>query len=235
MSSRRLNSVVALIGDLVGSRTSTDRGGLHRIVRAALDRTNADVQPLQPLTPTIGDEFQAVFATLDEALVATLLCRLRIPEPYDVRFGVGVGGVFSLRRGEPGPVPYEQDGPAWWAAREAIDLVAGYQRRRSEPRGTRTYVIDASARALPQPTLTGVADATDSARHANAFLLCRDHVISAMDGRNRRILLRLLERVPPLRIADEEGITLSAVSQRMARSGALAILAAHREIGWLAP
>ena len=54
----------ALLGDLVGSRTSADRGALHRRLLLALDAANAGADVLDPVRVTAGDEFQGVFATV---------------------------------------------------------------------------------------------------------------------------------------------------------------------------
>src|SRR4051794_19655174 len=82
----------AVIGDLVGSRQHTSRAETHEHLLAALDLVNARLpEAVQKLEPTIGDELQGVYADLHEALYATVLVRLALPEGMDCRFGIGAG------------------------------------------------------------------------------------------------------------------------------------------------
>ena len=87
-----MKPVATVIGDLVGSRTSADRTDLHRRLGAALGEVNDLLAPLRPLWITAGDEYQGTFATVGEAVRATLLVRLRLVPAYDVRHGI-VGAV----------------------------------------------------------------------------------------------------------------------------------------------
>lgn len=135
--------MVAVLGDVVASRETGDRSALQRAVEETLDLVNANVAAVQPLTPTIGDEFQGLFEDLDQALTATLWARLELrgrPElsPHaDVRFGVGVGELTSY---DAGRAPYGQDGPAWWAARDALEHVEQTGQAHAAPPGWRTSV-----------------------------------------------------------------------------------------------
>jgi hypothetical protein len=62
-----------LIGDVVGSRRTADRSGLHRTVMAALGQV-AD-GAIDPPKFTVGDEFQGSYPTAGAAIDAALLCR----------------------------------------------------------------------------------------------------------------------------------------------------------------
>ena len=68
---------VAMIGDLVSSRAWDDRAALQR---ALLDACAVATQRVpgaeQPLAPTIGDEFQAVYTDLADAIDAVLVLSL---------------------------------------------------------------------------------------------------------------------------------------------------------------
>ena len=108
---------VALIGDLVGSRRSTSRTEVQQHLVAALAIANETTTPVQPLAPTIGDEFQGVYADVGSALRASLVVRLALPADVDCRCGIGVGTLEIVGTSEYG---HTQDGPAWWAARDAI-------------------------------------------------------------------------------------------------------------------
>ncbi len=67
---------------------------------------------------TVGDEFQGAYTTLGAAVEAALHLRLLLLPAVDTRIGLGRGAVTILDR-ERGI----EDGPAWWAARAAIEEV----------------------------------------------------------------------------------------------------------------
>ena len=111
-----------LIGDVVGSRTVADRAGVHRLTNRAL-REVADAA-VDPPAFTVGDEFQGAFTSVGRAIDAALSLRLAVAPDIDVRFGIGWGGVTMLDE-----TAGIQDGPGWWAAREAIEWTASAQRQ----------------------------------------------------------------------------------------------------------
>ena len=206
-----------LIGDIVGSRSTTDRRALHDALEAALAAADDAVPPVAGLRVTVGDEFQGTYATLGEAVEAALRVRLALLPEVDTRFGLGRGEVTVLdaRRGI-------EDGPGWWAARAAIeevDEVAG----RAATRLART-----AYRAAP-PDGPGEADPADPAEPAvNAALLCRDHLVGSLSDRSIRLLRGLMDPHRTQReLAAREGISASAVSQRVRADGIGAVLAAH--------
>jgi hypothetical protein len=206
--------VVAVLGDVVRSRAQTEPGIGERL-RAALVLVNDRVPAIQPLTPTIGDEFQGLYGDVVSALDATLLVRLALLGELDVRFGIGSGELTAFDEAR---APFAQDGPAWWAAREAVDTVREAEQRRERSAGSRTRWIDAAG-----PRAAEVAA-------VNAFLRCRDELVAAMDPRDAATLLGLLAERPVTAIAASEGVSPSAISQRAIRGGLYAIRAAHREL-----
>jgi hypothetical protein len=211
----------ALIGDIVRSREAEDRPRLHGQVRQALDGVNAGLRAVQPLSPTVGDEFQAVYLDLPSAVHASLLLRLTLAGIAEVRFGIGWGqlDVFDANK-----LPFEQDGPAWWAARDAIERVSLNMRHKEGPRGWRTACLISNS----------AADAgehyAESQATMNAFLMCRDEIVAGMDERDARITLALLSHKRQRTIAEEENISQSAVAQRIGRSGAHALVQAHESL-----
>jgi len=221
-----------VIGDLVAARRQ-ERTSLHGVVVEALEAVNGDVDSIQPLTPTLGDEFQGIYGDLAGALRACLLVRLHLKGRVDVRFGVGWGMILQL---EPDREALGQDGPAWWSAREAIEELRESTRARGAPRGRATLfrVADDSENEPAPPGETGfrghrplvLAPAVEPL--VNALLVCRDELVAEMDERDARILLGLFEGLTPSAIAEKEGISQPAVSQRAARSGAYAVVAAER-------
>ena len=130
---------VAVLGDVVASRRHPDRDRRLAAIGGALDLANGRVPATQSLTPTIGDEFQGLYVDLVSALDATLVVRLALLGEVDVRFGIGSGELLGY---ETSRAPFEQDGPSWWTAREAVDMVRDLEQRRERPRGLRTRWID---------------------------------------------------------------------------------------------
>ncbi len=227
----------AVLGDVVRSkRHLPEREELQRRVEDALASVNERIPAVQPLQPTIGDEFQGIYRDVGEALKATLLVRLSLLGFADVRFGVGWGRIVMPHRGS----PFSQDGPAWWSAREAIHRVSAEPGRRGRPKGGRTAFLSGYERERPPAEVEarirehgagGTSPAVglfapEPEALVNASLVCRDEFVSGMDDRDARIVLSALEGRSHGEIARSEGISQSAVSQRMTRNGAYAVVAA---------
>jgi hypothetical protein len=228
--SHSLTQPTVVIGDLVGSRRARDRRALHAELMSALDAANTRYPPAEPLAPTVGDEFQGVFHNVGDAVRATLLVRASMGAGHDVRFGLGVGPVQRLGKAANAGFQ-QQDGPGWWAARDAIDYVAAAPAGRRVPHTLRTALFVADRHgARNNGVLFAIAPSLDEhpdARSVNAFLVARDHTVSRMDDRDRRILRALLLDTPVTAIAEQEGVSASAISQRSQRSGAAALVYAH--------
>jgi hypothetical protein len=192
------NLRATLIGDVVGSRTVADRAGAHRLLNRAL-RDVAD-QAIDPPAFTVGDEFQGAFTRVGLAIEAALSLRLAVAPDIDVRFGIGWGAVTMLDE-----TAGIQDGPGWWAAREAIEWTASAQRQPG------LALVRTSFR------VTGTPRADIDA--INAALICRDHMLGSLDDRSTRIMKALLKNQTKKDIAATEGISPSAVSQRAGRDG----------------
>ncbi len=202
------STVVTIIGDLVGSRRDPDRAALQRALGDALSEVEASVATVQPFEATVADEFQGACASVADATLATLLVRLALlgrpgvdPEVRsDVRCGIGFGEVTVH---DAGHTPLLQDGPGWWAAREAVETA---ERARGD---RRTWYVGPDAATT------------------NAFLLCRDQVVSRLNDRGARMLRLALLGHSQREIAELEGISRSAVSQQFAR-GITTVLDAQR-------
>ena len=206
-----------LIGDVVRSRESPDREVLHRALTEVLAQANATLAPEADLRVTVGDEFQGTFATVGQALHATLWLRLHLAPRADLRHGVGWGAVQLLA-----DEPRVEDGPGWWAARRAIEeakAAAG----RPATRALRT------AYAREEGTNASVEAGPDPAA-VNAALICRDQVVGSVVGRGAersvRLLRGALDGLTQVELAEQEGISASAVSQRLRRDGLAAVLVA---------
>lgn len=188
--------VAALIGDVVGSRRVSDRPAVHAALNEALRDVGAGA--IDSPAFTVGDEFQGSYPTVGAAIDAALSIRLAVATHIDVRFGIGWGAVSVLD-----PERGIQDGPGWWAAREAIEWTAAAQRQ--------------PGLAMVRTSFRG-EDRTD-ADAINAALLCRDHLLGSLDDRSIRIVKGLLTNQTKKDIAAAEGISASAVSQRAGRDG----------------
>jgi len=216
---------IAVIVDISKSRTHADRSTLQTQIQDAFGRVNEILPGLQRLEPTFGDEFQAVYADVPTALRATLLARLQLPDGVDCRFGLGEGELRTVGAGVAGAV---QDGSAWWSARRAIDEAREHQY--SKLGFVRTWFRRDGSAGSGSGSGSGVAAGgaqRPSAHEAlvNAYLLARDQILATMTPRARRLLLGQLRGATQAQLAAQEGITQSAVSQSLSRSGANALVA----------
>ncbi len=211
MSAMKPSSVATLIGDVVQSRTSPNRPALHTALVALLDEANVVLAPAVPLRITVGDEYQGCFAGVGEAVHATLWLRLHLMPHAELRHGVGWGSVAVLAES-----PRVEDGPGWWAARDAIEWV----KREADRAGTRR-VRTAYRRADEGDAMQGPDPNT-----VNAALMCRDQMVGSVSERSLRLLRGTLSGQTQVELAEDEGISASAVSQRMRNDGLAVIVAA---------
>lgn len=205
--------VAALIGDVVGSRARGRREVLHAHLEQALTTINGALSPPVPLRITIGDEYQGCFDTVGAACRAALLLRLALLPGYDVRHGIGWGPVTVLRDD-----PRVEDGPGWWAAREAIETAEADATRAALREARTAYVCTADT---PGPDQGAV----------NAALLCRDQLVGTLSERSVMLVRGLLEGRTQAGIAAELGVSASALSQRVRRDGIGVILRSDELLG----
>jgi hypothetical protein len=207
----KMMTSATLIGDLVGSRVAVDRRRLHDRLREVLDAVNDTAEPQTPLRITVGDEYQGSFATVGAAIATALRVRLALLPEADVRHGVGWGEVTVLA-----DEPRVEDGPGWWAARDAIEVVAEAEHR-AATRRRRTAYRRAPGTDGPDPAAV------------EAALMLRDHVVSGLSDRSVSVLRGLLVGSTQREIAERLAITGSAVSQRV-RADGLALVVASDEL-----
>ena len=210
--------VVAVIADIVGSRSIPDRATAQRDLEAALVRVASEMSEtaaLSPLRPVVGDELQGLYPDLAAAVAATLLLRLTLPDQVDCRFGLGIGAVEAI----PSTGPTLSEGPAWWAAREAIETVEALAHR-TVP-SARTWVCAAAG---------ATAQTSELVRVTNAGLLARDRVIGHMSARTRRLTFGRCLGGTQQELAESEAITQPAVSQALATAEAAALVEGYRAL-----
>lgn len=205
--------LAALLGDVIGSRSADDRQALHDTLTAALRAISAEVETVDDIQVTAGDEFQGTFRSVGEAVYAALLLRLHLHPEVDIRVGVGWGEVTVLD-----PAQGTQDGPAWWAARAAIEWV-------EQKQATAGWESVRTAYRRAEGVGTG-----PSPEAVTAALLCQDHLIGLMDQRSRHILNGLLHGRTQVSLAEELGLTRQAVNQRRKHDGLAVATAAAQSL-----
>jgi hypothetical protein len=207
----RRKAAFTLIGDVVSSREAGDRGGLQKTIGAVLDEMTEEFGSSASFEPTIGDEFQAWFSDVPSLVRASLMIRLALLRTagVDSRYGLGVGPVEVFERRS----PVSQDGPGWWAAREAIER-AKQLAASPQTSDARTFFKAGEAWARRDGEVATI----------NAFLLSRDAIVNRMKTQSRSRLYGLMRGWSQSQIAEEEGATQGAVSQTLARSGSFTIL-----------
>ena len=201
----------AVIADIVGSRTLTNRAEAQGIFEAALANASEGLALLQAPYPTVGDEFQAVAYTLEDALLLTLRAQLLLPSQLQLRFGIGAGRIEEFSSGVHRQAPARshgrdsaqlQDGSAWWAARAAINRAHDVQDS-SNPFIRTWFMAHASVEsAFPNHCQTCI----------NALLSLRDHAILKLSARHRRITAALLLGKTQVEIARAEKLSQQAIS-----------------------
>ena len=209
----------AIIADIVGSRTLTNRADAQRIFEAALERASEGLALLQAPYPTVGDEFQAVAYTLEDALLLTLRAQLLLPSQLQLRFGIGAGRIEEFTSGVHRQVPAHgrgaesaalQDGSAWWAARAAINRAHDVQ--------------DASNPFIRTWFMAHASVESEFSSHCqtciNAMLSLRDHSILKLSARHRRITASLLLGKTQVEIARAEKLSQQAISDFARGTGA---------------
>ena len=201
----------ALIVDVVGSRRMPDREAAQRALDEALARLERDLpEAVVPVHPIVGDEMQGVFPDLDAALCATLLFQLALPDAVECRYGIGIGEVGEVPSASGGI----SDGPGWWAARSAIEDAETLADRALPAARVRVRAADESDRPV--------------VRRANAYLAARDELVAAMSERTRRLTYGRCLGLTQRRLAEQEGITQSAVSQALTAAGAAGVVEGFR-------
>lgn len=200
----------ALIGDVIRSRAHPRQAAMLGHLRDGLDQVNRQIPARQPLESTIGDEFQGLYETLDEALRANLLLPLYLEGRLEVRVGIGRGRIEVL---SPGTAPRGQSGPAWWLAREAIDEVKGLVK--GWPAGIRSRFR---------------SENEDDGGLVNAFLVCQDQIVSRMDDVDARIAIGMLAGARQKDLEERLQITQSTISTRARLNGPAALVRAYESL-----
>ncbi len=111
----------ALIGDIIDSKKISNRYQVQKTLESCLNELNAEFKDVlvSKLSITLGDEFQGLL-TLDAPLFQ-IIDRINLAmQPYQVRFGLGLGKILTDINPEQS---IGADGPAYWHARKAINYI----------------------------------------------------------------------------------------------------------------
>lgn len=163
----------------------------------------------------MGDEFQAAYSTLAEALQATVLLRLHFKaeelredsvRDQDVRIGLAYGEITVF---DADVEPFGQSGPAWWQARNAIEQAGSRERGYGLPYSTRSSFA---------------GEDREECAVMNSLLLALDQVIFRLDRKDVLITLGGLEGRTQAAIGTELGIGQSTVSKRFKNNGPATLL-----------
>jgi len=112
--------MIAIIGDIIKSKALADRRRTQESLYGVLQQINQRYAGVlaSKFTVTLGDEFQGVLTNANGLL--RILDEISFPlKPVNLRFGIGVG---SLSTQLDPDTSIGADGPAYWKAREAIEI-----------------------------------------------------------------------------------------------------------------
>ncbi|MCP3998174.1 MAG: hypothetical protein GY722_24400 [bacterium] len=197
--------LAAIIGDIVESKTATDREGLQHVFLDVLDTANRTTSPQTDLRITRGDEFEGSYKTISDAWVATLRLRLLMKEHgHDLWTSVAWGKVTALPEA---PNAAAQDGPAWWMARSALTDLKQSSRQKSPDNRRAVFTTEGPAASL-----------------LSTAAILRDEVLAGLDASDATITLGLLDGNTQSSIARQLGITAGVVSRRAHRNGLLSLV-----------
>jgi len=110
---------IAIIADMIGSRTLDARHDVQLRLVETLNQVNRDYedQIASNFTITLGDEFQGLLVNASKLLEIIEIIKAAM-HPVDLRFGIGIGEISTeINRMQ----SIGADGPAYWFARSAID------------------------------------------------------------------------------------------------------------------
>ncbi|TMQ58043.1 MAG: hypothetical protein E6K76_09040 [Candidatus Eisenbacteria bacterium] len=188
---------VGVIGDIVRSRQIAPhaRSALQRRIGRTLQQINSHfaLSLAAKFLITIGDEFQGLLR--DPVAIPDLVRELEMNLPNtSLRLGIGRGALYT----DLGEYAIGMDGPAWYAARGALE--------------------DARASRRFGGVFVGFGPKEDQVLNGMARVL--HHVRSRLTMKQRELLEALLQDETQAEIATREGISKQAVSKR-ARAGGL--------------
>jgi hypothetical protein len=195
------SNYIAVIGDVVGSRSADDRSGLQDQLGGGLRDVNTtfDEQIAAKFVLTVGDEFQGLLSAAGS--LDLILATMRMHAfPAELRFGVGIGALETALRSQ----AIGMDGRCFHNAREAIE--------RATERRTPVEVQ---------------ADGPDAP--FEIYSLLYGVIRSRWTTRQREVVDLSASGLEGREVAEYLSITPSAVSQHLRAAGAKELRKATRE------
>jgi hypothetical protein len=184
---------IAVIGDVVNSRQIEQRATAQKRLQLLLAFLNDAFHGsiLAPFSLSRGDEIQAL--VLRAAIVPDVVWEVGVRFPQSpIRFGFGLGQLSTPLA----PIPMETDGPAWWAARSAVESAAATRRNGGVWQGF------------------GEAD-----KVLTAFGTLLGHMRGRLTPRQRAVLEQLRSGGEMVQVAERLKISKQAVSGIVAAAG----------------
>ena len=208
--------MLAIIGDIINSKSLTDRQHTQRELRKILERINQRYEDIlaSNFTITLGDEFQGVLqnSTSLFRIVDEISFQL---QPVKLRFGIGVG---TLTTELDPDSSIGADGPAYWKAREAIEFV-----HKNNDYGRANIHLE-------------VEDPDCSVELINEILKLTALQVSGWRDSQIEVYKVILqdeildpEQINHQRIAENLGILMSSLTRRFESSGIKRYMSARRE------
>ncbi|HEM3582111.1 TPA: SatD family protein [Streptococcus suis] len=113
---------IAIIGDIVNSKQTSNRSSIQERLKQQLNRINHSFAQdfASPFTITKGDEFQALCKPNPYIFLIIDQIQLAFRDEVEIRFGIGLGEILTAIDPK---LSIGADGPAYWEARKAIDFI----------------------------------------------------------------------------------------------------------------
>ena len=187
-----LVTVLVLIADIIGSKRIEHRAEFQRRLKAHLARVNetSHTTLVSPYTLTLGDEFQAVYGSVDSMFADVVSIMLHV-HPVQLRFAFAYGRLTTDINPN---AALEMDGPAFNDARALMSTM------KSESTGS----IQIVAPELHNPDL------------ANACLKVFGNTVSRLSKNNLTIMEALMAGTATKHIAERLAVTPRAVNKAIA-------------------
>ncbi|NQN51304.1 DNA-binding protein [Streptococcus suis] len=115
---------IAIVGYIIYSKKVSNHSQIQECLKLQLNRINHSYSQefASPFTIIKGDEFQALCKPNPHIFLMIDKIQLAFRDELEFRFGVGLGEIFTT-------IDPKQsigaDGPAYWEARKALDIVKG--------------------------------------------------------------------------------------------------------------
>lgn len=113
---------IALIGDIVNSKQTSNRSSIQERLKQQLNRINHSFAQdfASPFTITKGDEFQALCKPNPYIFLMIDQIQLAFRDEVEIRFGIGLGEILTAIDPK---LSIGADGPAYWEAQKALKFI----------------------------------------------------------------------------------------------------------------